>query len=292
MPLMEDNPVLRPGLKDHRAFTAGTRMRSISRLCEVWASLSRMSAGARLMHCERMGVGLPYVRMRILVVAFALATCACDPSIQADGEIPEYGYQVVHTYPHDRGAFTEGLFYDNGFLYESTGINLESALRKVKLETGEVVEKFDWPEAYFGEGIIKWHAKVYQLTYKNQIGFIFDFDTFAKKGEIQYQGQGWAFTTDGKQIYMDGSRDVQAEHSDPEIRILDPETLKETGVINVSAAGVPVKNLNDLEGGKGEIYANISQPHKIARIDPQPAKVVGWIDLTAIPSEQDPQAAN
>ncbi len=230
--------------------------------------------------------------MRILVVAFALATCACDPSIQADGEIPEYGYQVVHTYPHDRGAFTEGLFYENGFLYESTGINLESSLRKVKLETGEIVEKFDWPEAYFGEGIIKWHAKVYQLTYKNQIGFIFDFDTFAKKGEFQYQRQGWAFTTDGKQIYMDGSRDVQAEHSDSEIRILDPETLKETGIIKVSAEGVPVKNLNELEWVKGEIYANIWQTHKIARIDPKTGTVVGWIDLTGILSPQDQQGAN
>lgn len=205
--------------------------------------------------------------MRISVAAFALAACACDPSTRTDGGIPEYGYQVVHTYPHDRGAFTEGLFYENGFLYESTGINLKSSLRKVKLETGEVVQKFDWPEAYFGEGIIKWHDKVYQLTYKNQTGFIFDFATFAKKGEFHYQGQGWAFTTDGKQIYMDGSRDVQAEQSDPEIRILDPETLKETGIIKVTAEGVPVKNLNELEWVKGEIYANIWQTHKIARID-------------------------
>jgi glutaminyl-peptide cyclotransferase len=230
--------------------------------------------------------------MRILVAAFALAASACDPSTRAGDGIPEYGYQVVHTYPHDRGAFTEGLFYENGFLYESTGMNLESSLRKVKLETGEVVQKFNWPEAYFGEGIIKWHNKVYQLTYKNQIGFIFDFDTLAKKGEFQYQGQGWAFTTDGKQIYMDGSRDVQAEQSDPEIRILDPETFKETGIIKVTAEGVPVKNLNELEWVRGEIYANIWQTNKIARIDPKTGKVVGWIDLTGILSPQDQQGAN
>jgi glutaminyl-peptide cyclotransferase len=231
--------------------------------------------------------------MRILVATFALAACACGPSTRANGGgIPEYGYQVVHTYPHDRGAFTEGLLYQNGFLYESTGLNLESSLRKVKLETGEVVQKFDWPEAYFGEGIIKWHDKMYQLTYKNQIGFIFDFDTFAKKGEFQYQGQGWAFTTDGKQIYMDGSRDVQAEESDPEIRILDPENLMETGVIKVTAEGVPVKNLNELEWVKGEIYANIWQTYKIARIDPKTGEVVGWIDLTGILGPQDQQGAN
>ena len=228
----------------------------------------------------------------MLVAVFALAACTCDPSTSADSGIPEYGYQVVHTYPHDRGAFTEGLFYDNGFLYESTGINLQSSVRKVKLETGEVVRKFDWPEAYFGEGIIKWRDKVYQLTYKNQIGFIFDFETFAKKGEFQYQGQGWAFTTDGNRIYMDGSRNVQAEQSDPEIRILDPETLKETGLIKVTANGIPVKNLNELEWVKGEIYANIWQTQRIARIDPKTGRVVGWIDLTGILSPQDQAGTN
>ena len=226
------------------------------------------------------------------MIAIALALCACDPSTRADVGIPEYGYQVVHTYSHDRRAFTEGLFYENGFLYESTGVNLESSLRKVKLETGEVVQKFDWPGGYFGEGIIKWHDKVYQLTYKNQIGFIFDFATFATKGAFQYQGQGWAFATDGRWIYMDGSRDVQAERSDPEIRILDPETLKEAGVIKITAEGLPVRNLNELEWVKGEIYANIWQTDKIARIDPKTGKVVGWIDLNGILTPLDQQGTN
>jgi glutaminyl-peptide cyclotransferase len=169
--------------------------------------------------------------MRILVAAFALVACSCGPCTRASGGIPEYGYQLIHSYPHDRRAFTD---------------------------------------------------KVYQLTYKNQIGFIFDFETFAKKGEFQYTGQGWSFTTGGKQIYMDGSRDVQAEESDPEIRILDPETLQETGIIKVTADGMPVKNLHELEWVKGEIYANVWQTYKIARIDPKTGKVVGWIDLTGI----------
>jgi glutaminyl-peptide cyclotransferase len=225
--------------------------------------------------------------MRIFVAALLLAACACGPATQAEGGIPEYGYQVVHTYPHDRTAFTEGLFYQNGFLYESTGQNLQSSLRKVKLETGEVLQKFDWPEAYFGEGIVKWRDRLYQLTYKSQTGFVFDFDTFAKKGEFQYQGQGWAFTTDGQQIYMDGSRDVNAGDSDPEIRVLNPDTLKEAGVIKVTADGMPVRNINELEWVKGEIYANIWQTFKIARIDPKTGKVVGWIDLTGILDPQD-----
>jgi glutamine cyclotransferase len=230
--------------------------------------------------------------MRIFVAALALAACACGPSTRADARIPVYGYRVVHTYPHDRGAFTEGLFYQDGFLYEGTGMNLQSSVRKVKLETGEVVQKFDWPEAYFGEGIVRWGDKLYQLTYQNQVGFIFDFRTFAKKGEFQYQGQGWAFTTDGKRIYMDGSRDVRAEVSDPEIRVLDPETLRQTGVINVTADGVPVKNLNELEWVKGEIFANIWQTDRIARINPKTGKVVGWIDLSGILSPEDREGAD
>jgi glutaminyl-peptide cyclotransferase len=230
--------------------------------------------------------------MRILVVLFALTACACDSVTRADSGIPEYGYQVVHAYPHDRGAFTEGLFYDDGFLYESTGLDRQSSLRKVKVETGEVVRKFDWPAGYFAEGIVKWHDRLYQLTYKHQVGFIFAFDTFAKKGEFRYQGQGWAFTTDGKQIYMDGSRNVEAEESDAELRILDPETLKEKGSLKVTAEGVPLKNLNELEWVKGEIYANIWQTSEIARIDPRSGKVVGWINLAGILSPQDQQGAN
>jgi glutaminyl-peptide cyclotransferase len=120
------------------------------------------------------------------------------------------------------------------------------------------------------------------MTYKHQVGFIYDFNTFQKKGEFHYPGQGWAFTTDGKQIYMDGSRDVTAEASDPEIRIWDPETLKETGVIKVTDEGRPVMNLNELEWVKGEIFANIWQTNRIARIDPKTGKVVGWIDLTGL----------
>jgi glutaminyl-peptide cyclotransferase len=228
--------------------------------------------------------------MRSLIALMTLVACACGPASQAG--VPEYGYDVVRVYPHDRTAFTEGLFYLNGFLYEATGLEGRSSVRKVKLETGEVVQQQELPEAYFGEGIIKWKDKLYQMTYKTEVGFIYDFATLHKTGEFHYTGQGWAFTTDGRQIYMNGSHALNAEASDPVIRIWDPETLKETGIIHVTDEGRPVENLNELEWVRGEIYANIWQTNRIARIDPKTGHVTGWVDLTGILSSGDSQGVD
>ncbi len=167
----------------------------------------------------------------------------------------------------------------------------QSAVRKVKLETGAVLQQTEIPEEYFGEGIIKWKDKLYEMTYKHQLGFIYDFATLKKTGEFHYQGQGWAFTTDGKHIYMDGSRNVEAEASNPELRILDPESLKEIGVIPVTDEGRPVENLNELEWVKGEIFANIWQTDRVARIDPKTGHVVGWIDLSGLLTPAERQTA-
>lgn len=216
--------------------------------------------------------------MRTLVAALALTVCACGPSTQAGG-IPEYGYRVVHTYPHDPKAFTEGLFYLNGYLYEGTGLDGESDIRKVKLETGEVVQRHQIPPEYFGEGIIAWKDRLLEMTYRAELGWIYDLNTFEKKGEFHYPGEGWALTTDGKRIIMDDGT--------PQLRFWDPETLKETGRMTVTADGQPVANLNELEWVKGEIYANIWQTERIARIDPSTGKVIGWIDLTGLMSPQD-----
>src|SRR5262245_53738070 len=129
------------------------------------------------------------IDMRYLIVAAAMAACACGPSSQASG-IPEYGYEVVHTYPHDRLAFTEGLFYLDGVLYEGTGLECCSSVRKVRLETGEVLQKYDYPPgSYFGEGIIKWKDRLIQLTYRTEVGFIMDFATFQKRSEFKYPGE-------------------------------------------------------------------------------------------------------
>ena len=210
--------------------------------------------------------------MRILVVTIAIATYACAPVSQAG--VPEYTYEVVHSYPHDRTAFTEGLFYLDGFLYESTGIEGASSVRKVRPETGEVVQRHDLPSAYFGEGIIHWKDRLIQLTYKTEVGFVYNLSTFETERRFEYPGEGWAMTQDGKNIFMsDGTA---------QIRIWDPETLQELRRITVTDQGQPVPNVNELEWVKGEIYANIWETDRIARIDPATGRVVGWIDLSGL----------
>ncbi len=188
--------------------------------------------------------------------------------------IPEYGYKVVHTYPHDKTAFTEGLFYQDGILFESTGEPGRSFVRKESLETGKVIQATDIPPDLFGEGIVAWKDRIYELTWQTQIGFAYDLKTLKPFAKFSYPGEGWALTHDGRRLIMsDGT---------PELRFLDPTTLKEQGRIKVTADGKPVSNLNELEYVKGEVLANIWQTNRIARIDPATGKVVGWIDLTGI----------
>jgi glutaminyl-peptide cyclotransferase len=215
--------------------------------------------------------------MRALILFAAMAACACGPASQAG--VPEYGYDVIHVFPHDRTAFTEGLFYLDGFLYEATGLEGHSSVRKVKLETGEVVQSHTVPPEFFGEGIIKWKDKLYQLSYRTEVGFVYDFATFDEKSRFKYPGEGWSMTTDGKVIYMDDGS--------PQIRIWDPDTLEEKSRFTVTDEGKPVENLNELEWVKGELFANIWQTDRIVRIDPKTGKVVGWIDLTGLLAPSD-----
>jgi glutaminyl-peptide cyclotransferase len=211
--------------------------------------------------------------MRTWLLVFALFASACGSYSTARG-IPRYRYQVVHVYPHDPEAFTQGLFYLDGYLYEGTGLNGRSSIRKVKLETGEVVQRYDIPEEYFGEGIINWKDSLLELTWRAQKGFRYDLATFALRGEFSYPGEGWGLTQNGSRIIMsDGSQDL---------RFWDPETLQETDRISVSDDAGPVRNLNELEWVKGEIYANVWQTDRIARIRPGSGKVVGWIDLAGL----------
>jgi glutaminyl-peptide cyclotransferase len=218
------------------------------------------------------------VTKRTFLLIGALAACSCGPATEAGGT-PEYTYQIVHTYAHDPNAFTQGLVYLNGVLYEGTGLEEQSSIRKVKLETGEVLQKRDVPGEYFGEGIVIWKDRLLELTWKTEKGFIYDLATFAPKGEFTYPGEGWGLTTDGKRIIMsDGSANL---------RFWDPETLQEIGRIMVTDNGHPVSELNELEWVKGEVYANVWQTERIARIDPKTGKVVGWIDCHGLLTPAD-----
>ena len=215
--------------------------------------------------------------MRTFLVLAALVTCACGPASLAG--VPEYGYEIVHTYHHDPLAFTQGLLYYNGFLYEGTGLENQSSIRKVKLETGEVLQKRDLSGEYFGEGIIVWKDRLLELTWKAEKGFIYDLASFEPRGQFPYPGEGWGLTSDGKRIIMsDGSA---------QLRFWDPETLRETGRITVTDGGRPIDQLNELEWVEGEIYANIWQTDRIARIDPRNGHVTGWINLRGLLLPQD-----
>jgi glutaminyl-peptide cyclotransferase len=208
-----------------------------------------------------------------------LLLCACATAARADS-VPNHGYEVVRTYPHDALAFTQGLFFLNGYLYESTGLEGRSSLRKVRLEDGNVMQKYDLPRQYFGEGIVQWKDRLIGLTYRSQTGFVYDLATFKPLRQFKYVGEGWGLTHDGKRLIMsDGTS---------ELRFWDPETLRESGRIKVTHEGRPVGSLNELEWVKGEIFANIWQTDRIARIDPDSGKVLGWIDLTGLlkPSER------
>ncbi len=208
--------------------------------------------------------------MRFLKFSWALAAVAglCRAAV------PVYDFEVVHTYPHDPSAFTEGLFYLNGFLYESTGLEAHSTIRKVRLETGEVLKKIDIPPQYFGEGIVNWDGRLISLTWRSQTGFVFDLATFKQQKEFHYEGEGWALTQDGKQLIMsDGT---------PQLRFINPKTLQETHRITVTLDGKPVRNVNELEWVKGEIFANVWQTNWIVRIDPRDGRVLGMVNLTGI----------
>lgn len=214
---------------------------------------------------------------KIFLIVLCLFVAAFAP--------PQYGYRVVKTYPHDNSAFTQGLEYRDGFLYEGTGMAGRSSLRKVDLASGRVLQKFDVPQPFFGEGITVLNQQIFELTYTSQTGFVYDKTSFRILRSFNYPGEGWGLANDGKQIFMsDGSS---------QIRVWDPLTLKEVRRITVKDGAREIRELNELEYVKGEIYANVWHQDRIARISPADGKVLGWIDLSNILSKSerpDPEA--
>jgi len=185
-----------------------------------------------------------------------------------------YTYQIVKTYPHDTAAFTEGLVFSNGSLYESTGERGSSSLRRVNLENGTVEQEFLLPISYFGEGLTAVNDSLVQLTWQEKIGFIYDKQTFGLLGNFSYSTQGWGLTYNGSELIMsDGTSNLY---------FLDPVTYQKVGQISVRDGNTSITNINELEYVNGTVYANIWQQQKIAIINPQTGIVKGWIDLTGI----------
>jgi glutamine cyclotransferase len=206
------------------------------------------------------------------------------PTPPASGKVSVYTYEIVNTFKHDQKAFTEGLFFHNGFLYESTGQEGRSNLRKVELESGKVLQQYNLPPESFGEGISIFNGQIYQLTWQEQRGFVYGADDFKLLREFKYQGEGWGLTTDGKQLIMSDGTHV--------IRFVDPQTFQTQRTITVfKEDNQPLMQINELEYIKGEIWANvwhseaIGKPNHIARIDPQSGKLLGWINLDKISPE-------
>jgi glutamine cyclotransferase len=190
-----------------------------------------------------------------------------------------YGYRIKKTYPHDRGAFTQGLVFRDGHLWESTGQHGTSSLRKVELESGRVLRSVALAKEYFGEGMTILKGSVFMLTWQNGEAFVYGQDDFRQLKSYKYAGEGWGLTHDGGSLIMsDGTS---------QLKFLDPDTFGVRRVLSVTDAGAPVAQLNELEYVRGEIFANVWQDDRIARIDPKTGRVTGWVDLTGLLPESE-----
>ena len=200
---------------------------------------------------------------------------AAHASLRAQApQVPVLSYQVVNKFPHDPTAFTQGLIYRDGHLFESTGIKGQSSLRKVKLETGTVVERRAIDKSYFAEGLTDWGNRLLQLTWETNIGFVYDLSTFAPVGTFTYTGEGWGLTHDASRLIMSDGTSA--------LRFLDPTMQREIGRITVKDGDREIRRLNELEFIKGEVYANVWLTDRIAIIAPATGRVTAWLDLTGL----------
>ncbi len=191
-----------------------------------------------------------------------------------ENRAPTVAVQAVRSIPHDPGAFTQGLAFHDGFLYESTGRRGESSLRRVDPASGKVLQRVDVPTPYFAEGAAVLGGRIYQLTWQEQTGFIYDLATLARTGTFSYQGEGWGLTTDGRSLILSDGTST--------LRFLDPASFGVVRTLEVTEGGRPVHLLNELEWVRGEIWANVWYEEEIARIDPRTGRVLGWLDLSAL----------
>ncbi|NBO64442.1 MAG: glutaminyl-peptide cyclotransferase [Acidobacteria bacterium] len=213
-------------------------------------------------------------------------SAAPAPAVEPQGvtippRVVNYGFEVIKVYPHDPGAFTQGLLYHNGYLYESTGLNGQSSLRQVDLATGEVRRRVDLADTYFAEGLALHNRKLYQLTWQSSLGFIYDLDSFQLLRTFNYRGEGWGLTVGGGLLILsDGSS---------RLRFIDPETLDLRREVDVLEGERPVNQLNELEFVNGAIWANIWQSDRLVQINPETGKVMGWVNLGGLLPAEDRQ---
>ena len=211
----------------------------------------------------------------LLLLASSCTAADSSPYGEDLRDIPVFGYKIVNSYPHDTEAFTQGLVYDrDDVIYEGTGLYGRSSLRRVELKTGRVMEQTNLPGNLFGEGIALWEDSIIQLTWQSGLGLVYNKENLTEKGRFGYRTEGWGLTGDDRSLIMSDGSNI--------LHILDPETFRETGRINVTSQGSPLYGLNELEYIKGKIYANIWPTSRIAIISPQTGEVKGMIDLTGI----------
>jgi glutamine cyclotransferase len=194
-------------------------------------------------------------------------------------KIPIYGFGILNRYPHDSNAFTQGLAFADGFLFEGTGLRGRSGLRKVDLATGTILQYRSLPARFFGEGVTVYQNKVIQLTWRAHVGFVYDKDTFQLIETFHYPTEGWGITYDGEYLIMSDGTST--------LHFLHPKSYKKMGLIEVYDRNGPLPNLNELEYVQGLILANVWQTDKIAQISPATGEVVGWIDLRGLLKPED-----
>lgn len=213
-------------------------------------------------------------RHSLLSAALLLALACCSAQTSSANPPPEYRFAIVNAFHHDSSAFTQGLAWHDGFLYEGTGREGKSSLRKVRLETGDILQHADLAPELFGEGVAIVGNKIVQLTWTSHTAFVYDLSTFRVLRTFSYSGEGWGLASDGRDLYLsDGTS---------QIRVLDAATFKEKRRIKVRDGKTAIDQLNELEFVEGQLFANIWHSNRIARISPQTGAVVGWIDLTGL----------
>ena len=221
--------------------------------------------------------GMRVIAAALLCFAWSLFLSGCSdikPVPPGPQPVTVYSYKVINTFPHDRRAFTQGLAFENGILYEGTGGYGSSALRRVDLATGRVLQEYKLPGNYFGEGITACRNTLVQLTWQSNTGFVYDAASFKLLREFSYPTEGWGITYDGDRIIMgDGTSNLY---------FLDPENFSRTGILQVHDDNGPVAMLNELEYFNGRIYGNVWRTDKIAIIDPADGRVTGWINLAGL----------